>query len=109
LNQYGAYFGDNGNGGAFFTGGLTAELESEEPWRDYFGTGTNKASYTSQFAALATQGWSAIGISNAIGSSTGTRWIGADPWNVWAELGESEAQFASHIHWLDPCSARGTC
>jgi len=109
LNQYGAFFADNGNGGAFFTGGLGAEFESEEPWRDYTGTGPNKSSYTSPYAPLAAQGWSPISIPNAIGTASGLRWFGADPWNIWSELGESEAQFASHIFWLDPCSAQGTC
>jgi hypothetical protein len=109
LHDYGAFFGDNGSGGANYTGGFAGQVESEEPWRDYNGTGTNKATYTSPFALLAAQGWIPVSISNAIGTASGTRWIGADPWNIWTELGETEAQFASHIHWLDPCSARGTC
>jgi hypothetical protein len=109
LNQYGAYLGDDGSGGSYFTGGIAPELESEEPWRDFLGTGSGKATYASPFGALAAQGWSAILVPNAIGGAAGLRWIGGDPWAIWSELGMSQAQFASHIHWLDPCSAHGTC
>ena len=99
LNQYGAYFGDtNGGGGSYFTGGVQPMVESEEPWYAYNGPG-----YVSPFAPLAAQGWSKITIPGAIGSSSGTRWVGADPWQP------SGVNFAAHIHWLAPCSARGTC
>jgi hypothetical protein len=109
LHDYGGYYGDNGGGGAIATGMIGGAMESEEPWRDYYGTGTNKATYTSPFAPLASQGWFSGSVPNAIGTASGTRWYGADPWNPWTTLGESEAQFASHIHWLAPCSAQGTC
>ena len=98
LNQYGGYMGDNGSGGSYFTGGVGPEMESEEPWYDYYGPG-----YTSPFAALASQNWTSISIPSAYPGFTGTRWIGADPWRP------AGVDFASHIHWLDACSARGTC
>jgi hypothetical protein len=98
LNQYGAYFGDDLGGGSNFTGGVTPMLESEEPWYDYGGSG-----YTSPFAALAAQGWYAIAISDAHSGASEKRWVGADPWQP------SGVNFASHIHWLAPCSAQGSC
>jgi hypothetical protein len=97
LNIYGGYMGDNGGGGAYFTG-TGAGVEDEEPWYDLDGPG-----YTSPFAPLAAQGWTSIVIPNVIGSQSGTRWVGADPWNP------SGVDFAAHIHWLAPCSAQGTC
>jgi hypothetical protein len=115
LNQYGGYFGDDGSGGAYYTGGFLPQVESAEPWRDFNGSGANNASYTGPFALLAAQGWTSFQIPNDIGTSPGTRWVaasgnpGGDSWNIWTELGETEAQFASHIHWLDPCSAQGAC
>jgi hypothetical protein len=96
LNVYGGYVGDNLGGGANFTG-TGALVEDEEPWFDFDGPG-----YTSPFAPLAAQGWSPIQV-QSYGSSTGTRWIGASPWNP------SGVNFPSHIHWLAPCSAQGTC
>lgn len=100
LNVYGGYFGDNGSGGANYTGGILPQLESEEPWRDVAGN-----TYTSPFAPLAAQGWAPITIANANGSSPGNRWMynGAAPWNP------PGVNFAAHIHWLAPCSAQGTC
>jgi hypothetical protein len=98
LNQYGGYMGDNGNGGVHFTGGVNPGVESEEAWYDFFGPG-----YTSPFAVLASQGWYSITIANAIGSASGTRWFGADPWRP------SGVNFPAHIHWLAPCSAQGSC
>jgi hypothetical protein len=96
LNQYGGYMGDNGGGGQYFTG-TGAGLEDEEPWYDFDGP-----NYTSPFAPLAAQGWTTIKV-QSYGSQTGTRWVGASPWNP------SGVNFAAHIHWLAPCSAQGTC
>ncbi len=96
LNQYGAYLGDDGGGGTYYTGGLSISIESEEPWYDYNGAG-----YTSPFAALASQGWTSIPISSVHGSER--RWVGADPWQP------SGVNFGAHMHWLAPCSAQGSC
>ena len=98
LNQYGGYLGDDGAGGAHFTSGVGPELESEEPWYDYSGQ-----NYTSPFAQLASQGWYSFSLSNVRGSASGTRWVGADPWQP------AGVDFQSHIHWLAPCSAQGSC
>jgi hypothetical protein len=98
LNVYGGYFGDNGDGGANFTGGVAPLLESEEPWRDYEGV-----SYTSPFAALAAQGWYSVRIPDVGAGVPGMRWIGADRWNP------AGVNFAAHIHWLAPCSAQARC
>jgi hypothetical protein len=98
LNVYGGYFGDNSGGGAHFVGGVTPQLESEEPWYDFNGVG-----YVSPFAALGAQGWYSIRIPQATGSVAGKRWIGADPWNP------AGVDFAAHIHWLAACSAHGAC
>jgi hypothetical protein len=96
LNVYGGYMGDNGGGGVHFTG-TGAGVEDEEPWYDFNGPG-----YTSPFAPLAAQGWSAAHV-QSYGAAVGTRWIGASPWNP------SGVDFPNHIHWLAPCSAQGTC
>lgn len=98
LNEYGGYFGDNGDGGANFTGGVAPLLESEEPWRDYNGAG-----YSSPFAPLAAQGWYNIRIPDALPGSAGNRWIGADRWNP------PGVDFPAHMHWLAPCSAERAC
>jgi hypothetical protein len=97
LNQYGGYLGDDGSGGAYVTG-VAPMLESEEPWYDFYGQ-----NYTSPFAPLASQGWYPIVIQNARSGASGTRWVGADPWQP------GDVNFPAHIHWLDACSARGTC
>jgi hypothetical protein len=96
LNVYGGYMGDDGGGGQYFTG-TGAGVEDEEPWYDFDGP-----NYTSPFAPLAAQGWTTIKV-QSYGSATGTRWVGASPWNP------SGVNFAAHIHWLAPCSAQGTC
>jgi hypothetical protein len=96
LNEFGGYMGDNGGGGQYFTG-TGAGLEDEEPWYDFDGP-----NYTSPFAPLAAQGWTTIKV-QSYGSQTGTRWVGASPWNP------SGVNFPAHIHWLAPCSAQGTC
>lgn len=96
LNVYGGYLGDDGGGGAYFTG-TGAGVEDEEPWYDFDGP-----NYTSPFAPLAAQGWTSFQI-QSYGSAKGTRWIGASPWNP------SGVNFPAHIHWLAPCSAQGTC
>jgi hypothetical protein len=98
LNQYGAFVGDDLGGGSTFVGGVAPQMESEEPWYDFYGS-----NYTSPFAALAYQGWYSFAIANAHPAVNGTRWVGADPWQP------ADVNFAAHIHWLDPCSARGTC
>jgi hypothetical protein len=97
MNIYGGYMGDDVGGGSTFTG-TGAGVESEEPWYAYQGPG-----YTSPFAPLAAQGWGTIHMLNVIGNQSGTRWVGADPWQP------AGVNFAAHIHWLDPCSARGAC
>lgn len=98
FNEYGAYMGDNLGGGAHFTSGVGPEVESEEPWYDFNGQG-----YISPFAQLASQGWSSFAIAGAKGSASGTRWVGADPWQP------SGVDFPNHLHWLAPCSAQGSC
>jgi hypothetical protein len=113
LNVYGGYIADSGGGGSNFTGGVGPQFESEEPWRDYYGTGANNATYTSPFAALASQGWTSLTISNVIGSSSGNRWgfPGSDGNNNWIPLDAAgnPINWAQHIHWLAPCSAQGSC
>jgi hypothetical protein len=113
LNVYGGYFGDSGGGGINFTGGVSPQFESEETWRDYNGTGTNNATYTSPFAALASQGWQSLTISNVLGSSSGKRWgyPGSNANNDWIPIDENgnPINWAAHIHWLAPCSAQGSC
>jgi hypothetical protein len=107
LNQYGGYFLDNGAGGAYFTGGTFGFTQSEQPTYDYAGP-----SYTSPFAALASQGWNVISIPtpylSASGVSTGpsgNRWVYNSD-NNWQPNG---VDFPNHIHWLDPCVAQRTC
>ena len=100
LNQYGAFMGDNEGGGSRFTGGVSPQLESEEPWYDFFGAG-----YTSPFAALASQGWTSFSMSNVRSGAAGIRWIG-NTGDAWQPAG---VDFAAHIHWLDACSAQGAC
>ena len=98
LNVYGAYVADDNAAAEHYTGGVTPMLESEEPWYDFDGPG-----YTSPFAPLAAQGWYTRSIPGAVGSSPGTRWVGAAPWNP------PGVDWEAHIHWLAPCSAEGTC
>ena len=94
LHDYGGYAIDTVSGGDY-NRGLQFLAESVEPWRDY--------GNANPFAALAAQGWFPLTIPNAIGTASGTRWVGADPWNP------SGVNFAAHMHWLAPCSAQGTC
>lgn len=107
LNQYGGYFLDNGGGGAYFTGGTFGFTQSEEPTYDY-----NGAPYTSPFAALSSQGWTALSIATPYLSASGvslgpagTRWAYNSD-NNWQPSG---VDFPDHIHWLDPCVAQKTC
>jgi len=90
LHDYGGYLEDNISGGAYASG-IAFLAESGEA-SSVFGQ-------TDPFAALAAQGWYGISISGA----SQTRWVGADPWQP------SGVSFVSHLHWLDPCSARGSC
>lgn len=100
LNVYGGYLIDNVIGGPYATGGIFPQVESEEPWYDYQGPG-----YISPFAPLASQGWNSITVANAIGVSSGTRWMynNGNPWNP------PGVSFVGHMHWLAECSARGSC
>jgi hypothetical protein len=96
LHDYGAYMEDSGGGGAYFTGVGVDGTESSEPAFDY--------GQPDPFAALASQGWYSITIPNADKRGTArARWVGAD---VWMPKG---VDFPHHIHWLAPCSARGSC
>lgn len=90
LHDYGGYLEDDVSGGAGASGiGFLAE--------------SGEAAYAfgqlDPFASLTAQGWSAVNVSGALG----TRYIGADAWNP------SGVNFAAHLHWLDPCSARNAC
>lgn len=83
--------------------GLCLESESEEPWYDAFGSG-----YTSPYAPLAAQGWTASTIPNVIGSNSGTRWEanGGGTWNPMPVFGGT---WATHMKWLLPCAAQHSC
>jgi hypothetical protein len=90
LHDYGGYLEDDFAGGSGVSGiGFMAE-SGEAPWA--FGQ-------PDPFAALAAQGWNVVTVS---GSFT-PRYVGADPWQP------TGVNFAAHMHWLDPCSARGSC
>jgi hypothetical protein len=90
LHDYGGYLEDNVSGGANVSGILFL-AES--------GMASSVFGQPDPFAALVAQGWSGITIPGA----SQTRWVGADPWQP------SSVSFAAHLHWLDPCSARGSC
>ncbi len=90
LHDYGGYLEDNVSGGANASG-IMFLAES--------GMASSMFGQADPFAALSAQGWSGISISGA----SQTRWVGADPWQP------SGVNFAAHLHWLDPCSARGSC
>jgi hypothetical protein len=96
LHDYGAYMEDSEGGGTFFTGLGVDATESTEAAFDY--------GLPDPFAALASQGWYSITIPNADKHGTARlRWVGAD---VWQPKG---VDLPHHIHWLAPCSARGSC
>jgi hypothetical protein len=90
LHDYGGYLMDD-IGGAANVSGIAFLAESGEESL-MFGQ-------LDPFAALAGQGWSGGSLSGALQ----TRWLGADPWHP------SGVDFVSHLHWLDPCSARSAC
>lgn len=90
FHDYGAYLMDASGGSSI--SGIELLAESGEAYYVY--------GQPDPFAALSSQGWTAItGISGAYGP----RWVGASPWNP------SGVNFAAHMHWLAPCSAQGTC
>jgi len=90
LHDYGGYLEDDTSGGANASG-IAFLAES--------GMASAMFGQTDPFAALAAQGWSGISIPGALQ----TRWVGADPWQP------SGVNLAAHLHWLDPCSAKGSC
>jgi hypothetical protein len=91
LHDYGGYLEDDTSGGTSVSGiGFLAE-SGEASW--IFGQ-------TDPFAALvAAQGWT----SAAIGGAFTPRYIGASSWQP------SGVNFAAHLHWLNACSASGSC
>jgi hypothetical protein len=90
LHDYGGYLEDDISGGASVSGiGFLAE--SGEPAAAF--------GQTDPFAALVADGWSSITISGALQ----LRYVGANPWQP------SGVSFASHLHWLAPCSAQRSC
>jgi hypothetical protein len=98
LHDYGAYLEDNYNGGAYFTGLgflVAASAESGYNFGEVAADGAGDP-----FAALSSQGWRSIRMADTL---TTARWIGADPWSP------RGVDWLHHLHWLDPCSARGTC
>jgi hypothetical protein len=88
LHEYGGYLEDNDNSGPHQSG-VQFLGESNQPAVSF--------GQQDEFAAL---GWSA---NRGVTDVLSTRWVGADPWNP------PGVDFASHMHWLDPCSAKGTC
>jgi hypothetical protein len=90
LHDYGGYLEDDVSGGPSVSG-IDVLAESGE------------AAYVfgqpDPFAALASQGWTGVSVSGALT----LRYIGADPWQP------SGVNFAAHMHWLDACSAHGSC
>jgi len=90
LHDYGGYLEDDTSGGAGVSG-IAFLAESGEAMA-MFGQ-------SDPFAALASAGWTAVNVSGALQ----TRWVGADPWQP------GGVSFVAHMHWLDPCSARGSC
>jgi hypothetical protein len=89
----GAYYNTESGPGGY---GMT---ESEEPWWAYGGD-----TYTSPFAALASQGWSYDTITNVHGSGrNGKRWktTNTDGSGYWTPSGVSTSDF----HWIKDCSS----
>ncbi len=90
LHDFGGYLEDDVSGGASVSGiGFLAE-SGAAAWA--FGQ-------SDPFATLTSQNWSGVAVSGALT----LRYIGADPWQP------GGVNFAAHLHWLDPCSARATC
>ncbi len=96
LHDYGGYAMDTVNGGSSNVG-IQFIYESSEAGFDYSG---NRSLF---WQPLATQGWSGNTIGNIQPGVNATRWTGSAGWNP------SGVNFAAHMHWLAPCSARGTC
>jgi hypothetical protein len=90
LHDYGGYLEDD-VGGASAVSGIAFKAESSEP---PYANGLSDP-----FAALSSQGWTAITVAGALT----LRYIGADQWNP------PGVNFAAHMHWLDACSAHGSC
>jgi hypothetical protein len=89
LHDYGGYLEDDFAGGAAVSGiGFLAD-SGAAAWA--FGQ-------PDPFAAMVSQGWSGISV-----GAYSLRYIGGDPWRP------AGVDFAAHMHWLNPCSARGTC
>jgi hypothetical protein len=90
LHDYGGYLMDDIGGASGVSGiGLLAES----------GEAAYMFGQSDPFAALASAGWNSVSVSGALQ----LRWMGADQWNP------SGVTFASHMHWLAPCSAQGSC
>jgi hypothetical protein len=107
LNQYGAYFLDNGSGGAYFvSSGTFGFTSSEEPWYDYDGP-----NFVSPFAALSTQGWDMIQIDDVRRDPNGRLYGTAARWRYknGADWTPNGVDFPHHLHWLDACVARKSC
>ena len=90
LHDYGGYLQDDIGGAAAVSGIALLAESGEAPL--VFGL-------PDPFAALTAQGW----VSTSVAGALTLRFIGADPWHP------SSVNFAQHMHWLDVCSARGTC
>jgi hypothetical protein len=88
LHQYGGYLEDNNSGGNYQHG------------IQFLGESDQSAVSFGQPDEFAELGWSA---NRAVLNVLSTRWVGSDPWNP------PGVDFASHMHWLDPCSAKATC
>jgi hypothetical protein len=87
LHEYGGYLEDDNNSGPYQRG------------IEFLGESNQPAVSFGQPDEFATLGWTAVNIPNVLS----TRWMASDPWNP------PGVDFASHMHWLAPCSAEGTC
>lgn len=90
LHDYGGYLEDD-VGRASSVSGIAFKAESGEPPYAY--------GLPDPFAALSSQGWTSTTVAGALT----LRYIGADQWNP------PGVNFAAHMHWLDACSAHGSC
>jgi hypothetical protein len=100
LHDYGAFFTDNGSGGAFAVG-MGIEFSDIPETSANFG-------FADPVAVLGTQGWVGSTVSQLPPRDSGSRrWFYPDTnggqWNP------DGVDFSAHMHWLDACSARNSC